>query len=1167
MNDILCSNIPLISPSCAICQSADSDRGLKKSICRSNSHFVHLECISQRGGDRTSGKSREHRCRLYHEPKGRMVPGEIAPKALPSDTNSSGAQVDSLTQGTIDNIMPDSRYRPVAQVRMLFDAAKNNEVDRLKRVIDDGANVNATSPDGTAPLHIAICNGHKPCVQALIGEKADFLSAVMDLILGSGSAAWTSFLRGRPEALIALIGSAGGFCSSVSKWYKSGKGADVNAARAKSGETPLHIATRSGNVDCLTTLVATGGDVNKKLKTNGETPVHIAARNGDHKCLRTLFGYIPIPDAEADVRQLCDKVIGVIESARKEKMADPQVPLKRSHQVFKALKKNCNTKAKTHLVQTDGKMPLHLAVENGHMECLEWLLEKGADINDCTRTDNATPLHLAAEHGHHECLQRLVELGSNVDATNKNGNTALHLAAYNGHVGCLRTLIESGAHLVATNKNGETVLHFATKIGIAEVPLQWAASGSDSLKILANGRTPERYTFNKENGTECLQELIDNGGMIDVSDNNGVTPLMIAALWGRLDYLTLLLDARADINIAAKRGRTALHMAAESREGAECLKELLARGAGINVKTRNRYTPLHIAACNGNTETVNALLDADSIEVSGKTNNGSTALHLGACNGHSDTVKLLLKAGIEVKEKDNDGGTALHVAACNGHSETVELLLKAGIEIKEKDNNGLTALHIAACNGYSDTVGLLLKAGIEVNEKTNNGWTALHLAAHNGNTETVMALLVGDGIKVNEKDNDGRTPLHAAALHGHVECLELLIASKEMKTTLLDVARHGQSIDLAEILALLSTLKEPGKSQVIKMVLSTQDRFGRTPLYMAARFGHDKAVTRLLAALHRLAKTERPWAAALVNNADLLGKTPVAQAHLRGHFQIAKLLTKAFPNTDGARVDAQTDVVPFSDVLLRLNTVSKAARLNTVMAVLVRAREDVLMALDVADLESCEMMVAEILGALKRLPEAPENASRNQAILDVMDYLCEDGETELSYAYVARGGQELVRKLLQAFPILSAARNGQTAIVARMLEMLGTWPESIRYQDVTMVMTISDKDGRTALHLAAQGDQRAVVVHLLAILNSIPEPERTGAVRKVIHAEDVNGETALKCAGKKGHQEVVRLILDVVDRLPETEWLEAFTSEVNAADPNGATADYSTACGGHNKIV
>ncbi|USE34281.1 ankyrin repeat domain-containing protein [Endozoicomonas sp. SCSIO W0465] len=734
MNDMLCSNIALVSPSSVICNSSDLDPGRPMGICRSGSHFFHLECISPCGSGWVSSDLGERRCHLCHEPIRRMgEPGRRAHEALPAGANSSGAQteLDAPTRGAADNITPQSHFRPAAQVRMLFDAAKKNEPERLKRLIDHGVNVNATDENGSTPLHIATSGGHVKCVEALIGKKADCLSDLMKLLRKSEAAALTAFPGGDPKDLIALIGKAGSFCSLVPKWYvpklyEDWGIAGVNKRLKKTGETPLHIATRSDKVDCLKILIATGGNVNKRLKTTGETPLHIAASNGNHEHLQILSGFTPIPDGEGSVQELCDKVIGNIKNYRKLKTADLQLPLEPGCKVIKTLRKRLNTKAKIHLVQADGKMPLHLAAENGHLECLEWLLEMGAKINARVRssTNRATPLHLAAENGHLECLKRLVELGADVNAANKNGETALHLAAYNGHVECLKQLIREGTNLNTTNNNGETALHVATKISVAEARQLWADTGRNFSEINDNGRAPEHYTIKKENGAECLKELIAKKEVIDIADNDGVTPLMIAALWGRSEHLDRLLGAGADIRIAAKCGRTALHMAAELEVGTECLNKLLAKGADINVKTcKKSITPLHIAAHNDNTETIKALLATGGIEVNEKTKNGSTALHVAAYGGCTDTVMLLLAAGVENKEKDNDGRTALHLAAYYGYSNTVKLLLAVdGIEVNKKTNNGSTALHLADYNGHSETVELLRDAGgIEVNENDNDG--------------------------------------------------------------------------------------------------------------------------------------------------------------------------------------------------------------------------------------------------------------------------------------------------------------------------------------------------------------------------------------------------------------------------------------------------------------
>jgi ankyrin repeat protein len=76
----------------------------------------------------------------------------------------------------------------------------------------------------------------------------------------------------------------------------------------------------------------------------------------------------------------------------------------------------------------DGRMPLHLASQNGHTEVDKMLVENGADVT-VADNDGLTPLHLASESGHIMIAKVLVEKRADVAVANKDGWTPLHLAS------------------------------------------------------------------------------------------------------------------------------------------------------------------------------------------------------------------------------------------------------------------------------------------------------------------------------------------------------------------------------------------------------------------------------------------------------------------------------------------------------------------------------------------------------------------------------------------------------------------------------------------------------------------------------------------------------------------------------------------------------------------
>ncbi|MET0517980.1 MAG: ankyrin repeat domain-containing protein [Burkholderiaceae bacterium] len=93
----------------------------------------------------------------------------------------------------------------------------------------------------------------------------------------------------------------------------------------------------------------------------------------------------------------------------------------------------------------------------------------------------------------------------------------------------------------------------------------------------------------------------------NVRNANGETPLMLAALKGRLDWVQMLVARGALINLA--EGWTPLHYACSGPDNGVALW-LLSQGADINARSPNDSTPLMMAARYGDITTAEQLLKA-----------------------------------------------------------------------------------------------------------------------------------------------------------------------------------------------------------------------------------------------------------------------------------------------------------------------------------------------------------------------------------------------------------------------------------------------------------------------------------------------------------------------------------------------------------------------------
>ncbi|XP_043103694.1 synphilin-1 isoform X2 [Puntigrus tetrazona] len=114
--------------------------------------------------------------------------------------------------------------------------------------------------------------------------------------------------------------------------------------------------------------------------------------------------------------------------------------------------------------------PAGLAVRNGHLECVRWMVSETEAIAElsCTR-EHPSLIHYAARHGQERVLlwllQFMQEQGISLDEADQNGNTAVHVAAQFGHLSCVQTLVEYGSNVTVQNQQGERPSQSAERQG------------------------------------------------------------------------------------------------------------------------------------------------------------------------------------------------------------------------------------------------------------------------------------------------------------------------------------------------------------------------------------------------------------------------------------------------------------------------------------------------------------------------------------------------------------------------------------------------------------------------------------------------------------------------------------------------------------------------------
>ncbi|KAH7148266.1 ankyrin repeat-containing domain protein [Dactylonectria macrodidyma] len=274
-----------------------------------------------------------------------------------------------------------------------------------------------------------------------------------------------------------------------------------------------------------------------------------------------------------------------------------------------------------------------------------------------------------------------------------------------------------------------------------------------------------------------------------------VTELHIAARKGLVSYTKELIGTTA-VDVLDVSGKTPLWWAADGGHS-EIIRALIAAGANPDHDDKAYgFKPLHLVARSNHHEAAKVLLEAgvDPIAKKSRENRGKSIFDCGstvgetalmyACHeGHAETVEAFLPF---LQNIDNVY-EALHWAAEKGHAKIVAKILEhPDVDVNVRVR-GTPPLY-AACGSWDvETVAALLQAGADPNITcAGYGWDWREQSTQMGDgvklscllplcdafigensepdkVKAIFSLLVDAGIDINHRTKQGRTPLHYAA--------------------------------------------------------------------------------------------------------------------------------------------------------------------------------------------------------------------------------------------------------------------------------------------------------------------------------------------------------------------------------------------------------------------
>eukprot|EP00741_Cyanophora_paradoxa_P021290 tig00021348_g20550.t1 len=665
----------------------------------------------------------------------------------------------------------------------LFLAVKKGDLAETQKILTQGIHPDVADWDDRRVIHMAANYGHRALLELLLQSGAE--KNIQDK--WGVTALHEACMNNFPELAMILVDV----------------GADLNI-RDSQNRTPLDVASeelrsklierslrhvswemfhaaRAGNVDTLKHLVESGRVSLDIQDWDARAPIHLAAeyghagmmtwmlKQGADKNVPDKWGVTPLH--EACKHDHVEIALALLEAGADmaAKDSNAKTPLEYASAALRAT--------------LEEKLDLWNSAGRGDLETVKNILESRSTAVDATDAAGNTALFSAAGAGHVEIVQFLLERGANINFQNKRGETALITACKRRMDATTTALIDAGADVQVATEEGETALFHALKHRRARVVALLSKRGARLSLQEAKPKALIRDAVG-ENDVEFFGLLDENG--VALNEHLLVELLILAARFAADQIVAMCVQRGCEVNARDDRLRSALHEAAEF--GHDGLVRVLIEQyrADINARDADGATPLALATQNGHHGVAVVLLRHDAA-ADFKSPVFQTLLKLAVERGVLVCAGLLVERGVDVSWEV--------VALVEGAVEAEGLASPDAVEdLGTVEHFYERVLLKAAELGRTRAVGLLLQNNVDVGYADDTGATALHAAAGRGHVAVIERLLRSPelGAGVDARDSKGRTPLIRAAQEGQVEACRLLVEKGRADAGVAD-AESGRS--------------------------------------------------------------------------------------------------------------------------------------------------------------------------------------------------------------------------------------------------------------------------------------------------------------------------------------------------------------------------------------